>query len=1225
MKSIIKKIKDYIPFLKHKEKQVSEYTDLAPIDNITNGDEYLNALDWAINSGKVRNIALAGPYGAGKSSIIETYLKKHPLLKKKCLRISMATFVENAINEDGTLKKVDIGKDEIEIGILKQLFYKVNHKKIPQSRYRKLHKIGWKHIWGYLIGLVIIFSLMEYIFGRKTFNAFLDKIIIAGESVKLSPLQSLTLFGILTLGILAVMAIMYRSIISHYKVKEIKLPVDATVKSEDDSKETVFNKNMDEIIYFFEETNYRLVFFEDLDRLENSSIFVHLRELNTLLNNYEAIKEPIIFVYAVKDNIFSETDRTKFFEFIVPVIPVINSTNSSEIFFEKLEHSKEMGIMHDISQGFVLDVSPYISDMRILQNIYNEFIVYKKTLRMGQELALLDEPMMALIIFKNLYPCDFADIQTEQGIIKKAFIGKQSYLRIKQTAIQDEIDRRTQTIKRIPFEQFGKIREIKSVFLCEITNWQGTAYHFTIDNGSRINAREFLDNNYDTSNWENKKRCTGSYYNWEGSGGYSFSCNNFQEIYTEYLEREKSIRLIDNKSIVEEQKKIEHLKLQKNNISGWSLKKMIEEFGIEEVLPEEVKKNKLLVFLLRRGYIDEDYANYINYFKGNSITKDDMNFILAVKNMEQKSFDYKLTKTPMVIQRLQVYEFRQKAIYNFDLLECLLSCDDEKEKLDTFINQLSDGDEQSWKFIDESIGRTKQPERYIKLLALAWHGMWQSISNNAILTYERKVYYLTMLISNSDTEVLVAMNANHEMSSFIEQNEDILQRLVSVDSYKVIATIENLHVMFNKVFIENVPERVLDYIFDNNYYELNPFMIQQVVVYKNSVLVPDLKTKNYTTVINMCYAPLIKYIRENLSHYIERVILIEEQSFDNEELVVDLLERSIDDIEQCIRIIEHEQLSVKDITVCCGNLLSEKKEAVKYIWNTLLKESKITPTWKNIISYWLEFKFTHSLLDYIETHIEDLICADSQCIGCDFFQEFIGTEISDNAFEVLLPYINVKSADIEINSVKETKVLLMIGCRYLEFTVKRYTEIKELFPGQGVEFILTNQEEYLALIHEIPMDSNLLEQLLLSNRLETKTAQSLLDNYGTKYMTDSIATNLQNMGISISLDIFKVAWNHLDESSKQKLLLGHLNLLDADAMNFCFSDLKNGYVDFIDRSKQHAVEVVDTPENRKLAERLKEIDYITSYQVKEKRGFDTVIGTDKVRTVIICRVKALKR
>ena len=38
---------------------------------------------------------------------------------------------------------------------------------------------------------------------------------------------------------------------------------------------------------------------------------------------------------------------------------------------------------------------------------------------------------------------------------------------------------------------------------------------------------------------------------------------------------------------------------------------MIEEFGIEEVLPEEVKKNKLLVFLLRRGYIDEDYDYFL--------------------------------------------------------------------------------------------------------------------------------------------------------------------------------------------------------------------------------------------------------------------------------------------------------------------------------------------------------------------------------------------------------------------------------------------------------------------------------------------------------------------------------------------------------------------------------------------------------------------------------------
>ena len=65
------------------EKKKNEFTDLAPIDDIENGAEYLKALHWAIKKKKVKNIALAGPYGAGKSSIIDTYLKKHRITSKE--------------------------------------------------------------------------------------------------------------------------------------------------------------------------------------------------------------------------------------------------------------------------------------------------------------------------------------------------------------------------------------------------------------------------------------------------------------------------------------------------------------------------------------------------------------------------------------------------------------------------------------------------------------------------------------------------------------------------------------------------------------------------------------------------------------------------------------------------------------------------------------------------------------------------------------------------------------------------------------------------------------------------------------------------------------------------------------------------------------------------------------------------------------------------------------
>jgi len=59
--------------------------------------------------------------------------------------------------------------------------------------------------------------------------------------------------------------------------------------------------------------------------------------------------------------------------------------------------------------------------MRILQNIYNEFVIYKETIRTDQELKLSDETMMALIIFKNLYPREFAELQMERGVVKQAF------------------------------------------------------------------------------------------------------------------------------------------------------------------------------------------------------------------------------------------------------------------------------------------------------------------------------------------------------------------------------------------------------------------------------------------------------------------------------------------------------------------------------------------------------------------------------------------------------------------------------------------------------------------------------------------------------------------------------------------------------------------------------------------------------------------------------------
>ena len=66
--ALLEKIREVINKI-IQEKKKNEFTDLAPIDDIENGAEYLKALHWALKKKKVKNIALAGPYGAGKNNM----------------------------------------------------------------------------------------------------------------------------------------------------------------------------------------------------------------------------------------------------------------------------------------------------------------------------------------------------------------------------------------------------------------------------------------------------------------------------------------------------------------------------------------------------------------------------------------------------------------------------------------------------------------------------------------------------------------------------------------------------------------------------------------------------------------------------------------------------------------------------------------------------------------------------------------------------------------------------------------------------------------------------------------------------------------------------------------------------------------------------------------------------------------------------------------------------
>ena len=167
----------------------------------------------------------------------------------------------------------------------------------------------------------------------------------------------------------------------------------------------------------------QIVVFEDLDRFKSTTIFSKLRELNHILNNNSNKKNKSIkFIYMIRDDIFSKYERTKFFDFIVPIVPVLTKDNAAGYIFDNMPYLKE-----DLGDEYINDISIFLSDLRMLKNCENEYQIYKETnekflqKKLEKENQKLEKSVcqwiFSLILYKNLYPKDFQKLLQHEGLL----------------------------------------------------------------------------------------------------------------------------------------------------------------------------------------------------------------------------------------------------------------------------------------------------------------------------------------------------------------------------------------------------------------------------------------------------------------------------------------------------------------------------------------------------------------------------------------------------------------------------------------------------------------------------------------------------------------------------------------------------------------------------------------------------------------------------------------
>lgn len=1217
----------------------TEFIDLAPVDEIEKGDEYFKALDWALNNKNIHNIAMTGPYGSGKSSIIQAYLKKRPSTKH--ISISLASFVEEKEDRDGKVisSLVDFDETKIEEGVLKQLFYKVNYKKIPHSRYRKLHGIDGKSISIKILSIFAIIIFAVYFFAPDKFEKLKNIMNGSANKYRVDIVIPWIIAAIFLIIGCSLVSYLFWWMSSKYKIKELKIADKASVTTESENSASIFNKNIDEIMYFFEMTKFNTVFIEDLDRFESAEIFIKLRELNTLLNNYEVIKRRIVFVYAVRDDVFSDKDRTKFFDFIIPVIPIINSTNSGEILLKRISESK---LNSEISPEYITKVAPYIDDMRILTNIYNEFVIYKNTLSDLQGLKLKDEQMLSLMILKNLYPKDFAKLQNEDGIVKIAFNDKRAFVNRQHNIFEKDRKELQNILESIEHDTLRSIRELKAAMFYYLSGEMGTVRYINIE-GQTYHFNDIMEDEFDLHKLSESRMTI--YYIYGNANIQNRSLNNLNDISEDgisYLERWEYLKESTPAKKEQLKKKIEALDMMEHEINSLTLQQLISKFNVKEALSENVLQNKLLVFMLRNGYIDETYANYINYFHPNSITKDDMNFILAVRNHEAKDYSYHLTKVEQIVERLLDYEFKQKEIYNFELLDYLLQNDTYSEKCLNFVRQLSDRSKESKEFIDQYIDKAQNILIFIKVISSLYLEFWFDIYKNNVMTDDRILNYFKLIVSYANVEDIIKMNILEadDVLYIIDDDEDnlegygaiyayfvdtpdILQKLNDIDINKIKRIIEEMYICFYELNCDGVSNELLDFIFSKQYYCINPSMIENIIKNKNPDRIQDLQTSNYTEILNTKYEPLISYIDDNFEEYVKNVCLaIDSNTFETIDSVICMLRKIIKNQKLCLELIKKENVILTDLNQCCVDKIEESKKEILTIWNSFISLGKVLVSWDNVVIYWNNFNLTSELLTFIENNMKVLSESDDcDIVPCELIKAILIENMNLNAYKQFVENFTLEEFDIDFAEFSKEQMEILIKCKYFDLTPEHFSEIKENFPELHILYALYHKKTLLADLHEYVLDIHDLDALIISYELTEDEKIKILSLINLEEMSLQIAQVIKKIKLGINKKIVDESWKLLPQKDKYELLINQIHVYSNDELASRFEELGGPYVQLVDRSRVHKITLIDTEYNRKLMDHLLNVDYLTSREYEAKEQQDKTTFKKYVENIIVGRVK----
>ncbi|THF29367.1 hypothetical protein E5170_19435 [Pseudomonas atacamensis] len=953
LKSLFEKIRSTKKFrralwLFSRDKPISEgFLDLTPVTNADIDGLYRNALDFAMRTPSIRNVALTGPYGSGKTSVIKTYEKSSPFL---FLNISLATFSDPNTSEnlDSTPTSEEVTV-KVERSILQQMLYGADTRSLPYSRFKRITKPSWLSLNA--LGFAFWIIICGYIYRER------ENILSVTTVDDVKPLWFFCCLYVFSYFARLISQSLKAS--HSLSVKKLSLQGGA-VELDGTPESSILNKYLDEIIYFFEENNYDAVVFEDLDRFGSPEIFIKLREINKIINDRPKrsggigslkASQPLKFFYAIKDDVFFNKDRAKFFDFITPIVPIINNSNSREMFARCIARD---GGKVSIDSHFLREVSLYLDDYRLIKNICNEFLVYEG------KIGGVPNPnkLLAIIIYKNTYPKDFESLHHGKGALFN-IVELRSDLVARASA---DADTRIDAIRELILESENEFcsaqEDLVRIFWGQLCG--GNPGHFI--NGVYADSELLtLDNILVWDNFkkifnENPIRIHGmvaqpSYYHIQPSQislGLSFRELEGKAIpgskFEVRNERVKNkIALRRNQLNAE----IADIKEDKADFARLPLRQLLIHANAEidaAIADSEISDSRLLKYLVKNGFLDETYHLYISIFHEGRLSRNDWNFIQMIRDFRPVDPEARIDNPREVVAEMREEDFGAEYVLNVALMDYLLATDVVSfSKIRSAVEFISRRFSEAENFFQAYWVSGRTVAAFTKAVSENWSGY-----GVASIGSDQSPRHVANIIAYADPAYIATqMNIAGALSRYLATHSNLVfsENISFANGYQALKL---MSVKLEKLQELGRLNELAVYACQNSLYLLSvnniefAFLTLCQDVEENSGASTNYRTANYTAISQAESQAINDYVLENVNSYLEDVaLMMESNSEESEDAIVKIANHP--DVDHGLAT----QYALRQ------NFLFESFHRLpKFMWGELLFAKKVVIGWPNIFDYY---------------------------------------------------------------------------------------------------------------------------------------------------------------------------------------------------------------------------------------------------------------------------------